>query len=446
MGICATGLILASETKFVLKDEVSGAGSEPDIYIFIEVAVYAAVAGYLLLRRDGFPSLAGAHPLEVGLIGYVALMALTVPLAPSPVYAAVRVMEMTVLLFLIRVAVAQAPTGWFLSFVKAFLVATAGLVLIGLTVPGQRGPLQQDRFNWLATHSVVVGEFLALAAVASLVMAVGLQWQIRVVRLPVAYWGGFTLFSAALVANNTRGSAAAAAVGVAVGLVLILPRRLWVSALLLMVYAGLLVALVGSELLLSWITRGEDSERLGSLNARLPLWRLALTSVAETNPVFGFGVGASRSIFVDETGLGGAHNAAINVLVDLGIAGLAIWTAVIIYSTLIVSRRKPTSARQLLERALWLSSMVVLLANGATAEGIGGVANVGMGWLFVLAARAAQLSRDSRPVTSPKPPDAPDQDILGGDSGSTPQVTNDEYGNRRAGRGLNGAKMEESDS
>lgn len=401
IAICAVALVLASETKFVLKEDLSaGAGSRVDIYILLEVAVFAFVGALVLLRVRGFPSLFGAHLLEVGLLAYTGLMAVSVVLAPNLAYAVIRVLEAMVVLLVVRVA-PSADEGWFLSFVRVFLIATAGLVLVGLTVDSQRGPLQLERFNWLATHSVIVGQFLALAVVASLILAAGTRWHSGDVRTPAILVVSGGIFAAALLANNTRGSGAAAAAGAAVGVVLVLPRRLRSSMVLLALYLGTVAALTVGSTILGWLTRGEDAETLGSLNARLPLWRLAVGRVVEESPLFGFGIGASRSIFVDETGLGGAHNAVLNVLVDVGIIGVAVWAATIAYAAVIVVRHVPRTGEQITERALWLGTMTTLVVNGLTTDGIGGVANVGMVWMFLLVARATQWARadhaDPRP-------------------------------------------------
>lgn len=396
VGICAVALILASETKFVLKGQVTGAGSSVDFYILMEVAAYSVVGAFLILRSAGLPSLASTHPLELLPFAYVCYMAVLVPFAPSPVYSAIRVLEMVVLLLLMRAAVLDGPDGWFLSFARIFVLATVGLVVIGLALPHQRGPLQVDRFNWLATHSVVVGQFLALAFVAALVLTAGQHWRGAVGRAPRALVAALLLVGMALVANNTRGSAAGAAAGAAVALFLVLPRRLMSSVLLVLVYVASLLMLASGSTVIGWLTRGDDVESLGSLNSRLPLWQLALSTVAESNPLFGLGIGASRSVFYDETGLGGAHNAALNVFVDLGIVGVVLWSGLILYATWVVFRAATPSVPILMERALWLSTMTVLVVNGTTAEGLGGVASVGVGWLFVLVARAAQLDRVRR--------------------------------------------------
>lgn len=397
IGLCLTWLILASQTKFVLRDPTSVAG-RVDLYIVAEVAAYLLVATYVVLRRLDRPGFEEAHWLELVLFGYVWVMAISIPFSPSPTYAAVRVLEAATVLLVLACAVLQPDRAWFRSFVDWFVVATAILVVVGVVAPSVRGPLQQERFNWLATHPVVVGEFLALALALSGVLAVAAQWREGAPRRRVAYWGGAALFACALVFNNTRGSAAAAGAGLLVGVALILPARLRASAVLTVAFGATMVALTSSSAVLAWVARGESAQSLESLNARVPYWSLQLHRLLHDNPLFGFGVGASRSIFVDETGLGGSHNAALNVLVDMGIVGLAVWLTLVVGATVMMLRRKGNSHDRV-DRALWLTAITVLLVNGITTEGLGAVANVGGIWLMVLVTYAAQAAR-SEPARS----------------------------------------------
>jgi O-antigen ligase len=332
------------------------------------------------------------HWLDVLLLGYVLLMVLSVPLSASPIYAAVRVFEMVVVLAIMKCATRETSLTWFRQAAALFVVVTCAMVAVGVIAPSSRGPLQVDRFNWLATHSVVVGQFLALALVLSAVLAVGTQWLEDAGPRRLWYWTATAICVVALVANNTRGSAAAAAAGLLVGVGLTLPRRLRSSSLLLVAYAGTLIALTSTSLIAEWIIRGESAQALGTLNSRLPYWELQVSRVLSESPFTGFGLGSSRIIFVDETGLGGSHNALLNVLVDTGLLGLSVWLAMLAASTWYVVRWRPQGALRV-DRSLWISSLVVLAVNGLTAEGFGTVANVGSIWMMVLVTMAARVAR-----------------------------------------------------
>ena len=400
--LAAVLLILASETKFVLKDEITGSGASVDIYILFEVAVYGAVAASILLLSPHPPSFAGAHPLEMGLLAYTFVMCAGALAAPSPVYAVVRAFEVCTILLVARWT-RTARSDWFLVFVRAFIFATVAMVGVGVVAPHDRGPLQQERFNWLATHSTTVGQFLAVAFTLSLILAVARTWRDRNQARAMPYWLATVITAVALAANNTRGSAVAALAGITVGLILVLPRRLWVSAILVLSYAGMFVVLLAQDVIGAWFARGEEAADLENLNSRLPLWRLAVTETLSERPVMGFGLGASRSIFYEETGLGGSHNAVINVLVDLGVVGLIIWVTLLAYAGWIMLRFRPATEAQLVERTLWLATLCVLLVNGITVDGLGGAANMGMVWLFMMVARAAQVherSRDTSPTAA----------------------------------------------
>ena len=43
-----------------------------------------------------------------------------------------------------------------------------------------------------------------------------------------------------------------------------------------------------------------------------------------STPVFGLGFSSAKGVFFDETGLGGAHNAAVNVMIDVGLVELLV--------------------------------------------------------------------------------------------------------------------------
>lgn len=402
IGICLTILILASETKYVLKDSTTASDARLDTYIALELLAYLAVAAYVALSRKPPPGLAGADRLELLMLGYVGLMALTAPFSPSPIYSTVRVIEATIVLLLLRTAVVQPGILWFRMFVNCFLLATFGMVVLGAVAPSVRGPLQLERFNWLATHPVTVGQFLALALTACAVLAVSCQWvQVRS-SSRVLYWLGTLVFGAALIANNTRASAAAAALGLLVGVGLILPRYLRGSALALLAWLALVTFLTNAATIAAWVERGQDVEELGTLNARLPYWAMQVSRLADENLSLGFGVGASRTIFVDEAGLGGSHNAALNVLVDTGVLGLILWVALIIGSAATVLRWRPDD-RHRTDRALWVGALVVLLVNGLTAEGLGAVASVGWIWFMVMVTTAAQIAKGAGTSSPPRP-------------------------------------------
>ncbi len=113
--------------------------------------------------------------------------------------------------------------------------------------------------------------------------------------------------------------------------------------------------------------------------------------------MFGYGVGASRGIFEEDIGLGGAHNAALNVLVDLGLVGAVCWLALV--AALVVGTvRLPRSSDDTmhLDRSMLASILAFSMIAGIFFEGPGAVANVGSLWLFVCVAWLAIAQRRTR--------------------------------------------------
>ena len=159
---------------------------------------------------------------------------------------------------------------------------------------------------------------------------------------------------------------------------------------------GTVAALAATQLLATYFARGEDQAELATLNSRTDLWAIAVSAV-ERQPLFGYGVGASRGIFEAEIGLGGAHNAALNVLVDLGLVGALCWLALIIAITVGTLRLPRTSAdAMLLDRSMLIAIITFLMVVGIFFEGPGAVANVASTWLFVCIAWLSIAQRDAQ--------------------------------------------------
>jgi O-antigen ligase len=157
---------------------------------------------------------------------------------------------------------------------------------------------------------------------------------------------------------------------------------------------------VASQQITTYFERGEDATKLTSLNNRTELWDVAFEAVRD-QPMFGNGITASRGIFYEETGLGGGHNAVVNVLVELGVVGLVVWVALVVSLILGIRRLPKTGPRNLaLDRALLLGVITFLLVDSVFYEGAGTLANVASTWLFmsvgwyVVARRSALRAAD----------------------------------------------------
>jgi O-antigen ligase len=146
-----------------------------------------------------------------------------------------------------------------------------------------------------------------------------------------------------------------------------------------------------------WFARGEGADSLVSLNSRTDLWSLALGSTMRESPAIGLGVGASRSAFYAETGLGGGHNAVVNIVADLGLLGLLIWLPLITWPAVIVWR-SGASALSSADRMVWIVAFVVLIVNSITYEGLGSPPTMAFTWMLMLSVVA--INTDQVHVTT----------------------------------------------
>jgi O-antigen ligase len=197
-----------------------------------------------------------------------------------------------------------------------------------------------------------------------------------------------------LVATHTRG-----AVLGAVAAVLVVQWNVLSGALRRIEYAlgiataAALASLVALGTILEYVSRGESVEQLSTLNSRTELWTFALDAAAQ-KPLYGWGLGASQGIFLEEIGLGGGHNMIINVLVDLGLVGLLAWVA-LIGTTIVKAAALPRVAEGepglLVDRAVVVGILTMILVDGFFIAGPGGVANVSSTWLLLIVGWVARI-------------------------------------------------------
>lgn len=101
-------------------------------------------------------------------------------------------------------------------------------------------------------------------------------------------------------------------------------------------------------------------------------------------PLFGNGITASRGLFYEQIGLGGGHNAVVNVVVELGVVGLLVWLALILTLVVGVHQLPRNGPRNLvLDRAILLGVISFLLVDSIVFEGPGSLANFASTWLFM---------------------------------------------------------------
>ncbi|PRW62565.1 O-antigen ligase family protein [Actinopolyspora mortivallis] len=391
LAACLLALIVSSEYKFRIREQDQSVSGNPDLFVLLEIAVYALVAAWLFLRFRPTPRLRTAHWTTLAAYGYVAVLCLSTAYTPYPEMALVRSWQMVVLLALTRAVVRHTGRPTMHRFAHAYCVLVTASVVFGVLVPFPRRESQPDRFTWLYLHPVTAGQFLAIAVVVLLAYLLGSRHGHGGSRWPFPVYLGMLLVCAGgLMATNTRGAAFGAAVGSLVALWIRWrgARRVEIAAFL---SVGMLaVFLLAAPAIVAFFTRGHSTTRLLTLNSRTELWGYALEEFA-TRPLYGHGQSATRGLFLDEIGLGGGHNAVVNLLVNSGLLGLAAWSALVVGIFVNTARSARSSPGSHPERILVHSLLIGMLANSMFAESLGAPTNVAAVWLFVLAAWAEML-------------------------------------------------------
>jgi exopolysaccharide production protein ExoQ len=402
--VCTTALIVASDYKFRTRDPSQSLSAAIDSAIILELAVYAFV-GLAVVRRHGRPPRLGRVPTSVFLASFfTGLMVLSVTYATYPNYAFVRSGQMLVLTSLMLLAASTVTREHFHRFLHAYLVVITLSIVYGRVRPSTPlNNLQVGRFTWLAIHPTVAGVFTGLAFV---IAASYSTWGARPrpePRWPLPFYLLAAIMSGgAMLLVHTRGAVLGAIVGYGLSLLLLADRRRRVQLVVAGAFGLVATLLTASSTIVAYFTRGDSPEQIASLNTRTDLWAVALDAI-ESQPMFGYGLGSTRGIFYAETGLGGGHNAAVNVATDLGLVGLACWTA-LVASVLVAAARSTRDGHGELgvDRALIIGIVGFLLLDGMFYEGLGGPTNVAITTFYACVAWVATLQRIR---TSPGRPD-----------------------------------------
>ena len=297
--------------------------------------------------------------------------------------------------------------GWIVLMTVSIL---AGLAYVAPTT----GP-QVGRFTWLSVHSVSAGSMLAI----SLCVLFGL-WLQSGRRLPDGRslpWNRSVyalLFIAQfvfLLMTRTRGSIGGAFIALAIMAWVWSGNKMKPQLLLGSIVAGAALVLAFGGPIIQFLTRGESAESIGTFNRRTEIWTLAWESFL-SRPLHGLGLSSAKGVFFDETGLGGAHNAFVNVMIDTGLAGLVWWSLLLGASMVVLNRQwahrrvSPTHtgaagtarADHLIIMGIYVASMI----NSVTTEGLGAGVNVSVIWWLVTVAWLTILERPDvqPPVTT----------------------------------------------
>jgi exopolysaccharide production protein ExoQ len=397
---CATALIVASDYKFRTRDPSQAIAAAIDSAVILELVVYAAV-GLTVFRRHGRPPRLARVPTAVFLATFVSgLMVLSVTYASYPNYALVRSGQMIVLTSLMLLGASAVTREHLHRFLHAYLAVVMLSIVYGRVRPSAPlNDLQVGRFTWLAIHPTVAGVFTGLAfVIAASYSTWGARprpeprWPLPLYLLATVMSGG------AMLLVHTRGAVLGAIVGYAIAFLLLADRRRRLQLVAAGVFGLIVTVLTAGDKIVAYFTRGDSAEQIASLNSRTDLWTVALDAI-ESQPMFGYGIGSTRGIFYAEVGLGGGHNAAVNVATDLGVVGLVSWAAMIA-AVLVAAVRSSGDGQHdvTADRALVIGIVSFLLVDGMFYEGLGGPTNVAITTFYVCVAWTATLQRSRHPA------------------------------------------------
>ncbi len=322
--VCVVLLVLAGDFEFRRRGTTAALSGSIDIAIVAELAIYLGVGGWLVLRHARVPRGRTRPSPMVLLWALVSVLAASALWAPSPTLGLARGMQLLVTAGLVTVIARTADATTWHRVAHAYVLLVSAGVAAGLVF--RRPPELQlsGRFMWLYGHPVVSGSLLTIS---SLMLA---AWAIdrRLPRFfpPLAYPALFGVHTLALFATQTRGSLVAFLAGIIALVWFASSRTRRLDLAILGAFA--LPALIG----LGWpffqsvALRGESTRQLRELNSRAQLWQDAIDVVRE-RPLLGRGYFSSRQIFLETIGLGGAHNAYIEVAVSAGLIGIGLLVA-----------------------------------------------------------------------------------------------------------------------
>jgi O-antigen ligase len=382
--VCVLAFIVASDYKFRLRADNDTIQGQADIFVVIEVATYALVACFLFWRFKPTFRLHRADPCTYLAYAYVAVCVGSAFYSPYHALALVRAGQVVVVLAFARSVVRHASPAAPHRIAHAYAVLISVSVVFGVAVPYPELPSQPGRFTWLYIHPVEAGMLLAIAVIILTAYLLGSRVTRSGPHWPLGVYAVLWLVCVgALLATGTRG----AAIGALVGIVIVVAtrwrgiRKLEIALVAVVGLGGVILALAPE--IGAFIARGESTAQLETLNFRTDLWSQALADFA-AHPMYGFGFTADRGLFLDTTGLGGGHNAIINLLVDTGVVGTAVWFALLIALGVTAYRLRPRGMAT--DRGIVLALLVGMFANSMFTDELGAPANAMCTWLFVLVA------------------------------------------------------------
>ncbi len=400
-------MIVATEYKLRRRSIDDALSGSVDPFIALELAIYGAIGAWALWRlavtRPKFT------PLLVAMWGYILTTATSALYATFPLLGMARAVQLVIIGAVIHVVASEGTVTTMVRLLHGWIILMSVSILAGLVYVAPTTLAQVGRFTWLSVHSVSAGSMLAISV--CIIFGMWLQCGRPMPgrrRLPWPRWvyGGLLVFQIVfLLMTRTRGSIGAAAVAMGLMAWVWSGNKMKPQLLLGSIVAVAALVLAFGHVIFEFVTRGESAEQIGTFNRRTEIWTLAWDAFL-ARPLHGLGFGSSKGVFFDETGLGGGHNAFINVMIDAGLLGLVWWGAAL--GAVIVVLTRQSSGRRVspdrpggagtarADHVIMLGVVVASLLNSVTTEGLGAGVNVSAIWWFLMIAWLAILERPVR--------------------------------------------------
>jgi O-antigen ligase len=380
----ACGLILIAGTRFRVRDPLAAVTGSIDRAVLVELALYglvAVIALAILIRRGALRTRLGVF--ERLLCAYVLVCLISAVWSLAPALTIVKSLQLVVLLALaigaVRVVGPAATARSVMIAVVFYVLACTALVYV---LPDLHARPADGRFTWFWMHPIGAGTCAGLAT--AITLAAGLYsprgWRERLLGLPL--WLYPLPLAAILVAAGSRGPLIACACAAGALFLKRLPVRIAVltasAAILLMIlflasaeslYGLLVEAQATDNVIVRKLFRAQTADQVFGLSGRIELWQ-GVAPFLFSRPFTGYGYQGSRSILLEtESWAGGAHNAYLQTLVDLGLLGaLALWPGLLSVAVNAIPGVGRTGTSRW-EEHVAVALVVFLLVNAITWEG-----------------------------------------------------------------------------
>ncbi|MDQ3146468.1 MAG: O-antigen ligase family protein [Actinomycetota bacterium] len=407
LAVVGLSLMVASEYAIRQRGLGRSLGGRPDAQILLEVVVYGVAIVFLFFQLVEPPRRGRLPVLLMAMWAFTLAMFFAAFYSPFPELALVRAGQLMVAASLGHLVARHASEQALHRLGHAFVVVVSASVVAGVVLPKGVIVGAPGRFHWLYVHPNIAAVFVGIALVILLAYLLhgdrrSVPWSNRV------YGALFALNLAAMLATRSRGALAGTVLSALAVAYAAAPRRRKLDlAVMGAAIVVLTMLLAGSDILL-FLQRGESAEQIGSLNSRTSVWTQGWELFGQ-RPLFGHGFMSARGVFVENFGLGGAHNAFFEVLVNAGIFGVTWWIALLVLAFRSAGRLVSRHRRHP-DGPLLLGMLVFMVMSATTQGGLGQAATVQSIWLFLVVGwliAADRLARDAPSMASGGAADGP---------------------------------------